>query len=321
MVQRIRLADLSAVQMDDTSDIEVLGFLTWYSIGEQLISRETLREYMVESGLDEGYIPAEIRVPDAFRRATKAIECRKDTPDKGVTYNFLVREVGSNKEMVQRNIVRETVNSKESKLKYEDREAILVLDKQQGLISIGAVTEDGRRLGQQAVELFEQFKNNHDARAIRSMCLSILKSMSPTTVRSSGGVYFVPGKYETKLAAMIDFLGMLGKGEGYLVPLINTKQNLEMIRKNAVRQINETFQRLQEAGKSDELSAAEITAVLEETHLAFNIIEDYRDLLMSDLNKMDKSMFSFQKLLRTVQARKKDHKPKEQKGLRQIRLF
>jgi len=191
-MSRIRLADLSAVQLEDKNNIEVLGFMMWYSIGEQLINRETLLEYVVESGLDEGYMPAEIRIPDAFRRASKAVECRMDSSEEGVFYRYLVREVVSDRKMIQRNIVKETVDSKGARLRYAEKEAILVLEKEEGILRIASVTEEGNRLGQQVASLFEQYKSHHDARAIRSMCLSILRSMSPTSMRSSGGVYFVP---------------------------------------------------------------------------------------------------------------------------------
>jgi hypothetical protein len=318
-MSRIRLTDLSAVQLEDKNNIEVLGFMAWYSIGEQLINRETLREYLVESGLDDGYMPAEIRIPDAFRRASKAVECKKESNEEGVFYRYLVREVVSDRKMIQRNIVKETVDSKTARLKYAEKEAILVLEKEEGVLRIASVTEEGSRLGQQVADLFQQYKSYHDARAIRSMCLTILKSMSPTSMRSSGGVYFVPAKYQEKLSQMIQFIRLVDKGEGDLIPLINTKESLEMIRHNAIRQINETFSRLRGAHDNPDLTAAEITAIVEDTHLAMNIVKDYREMIVGDLNKLELSTLSFEKMLRSVQSRKKDRKSTEMVK-RQIRF-
>jgi len=318
-MSRIRLADLSAVQLEDKNNIEVLGFMVWYSIGEQLINRGTLLEYVVESGLEEGFMPAEIRIPDAFRRASKAVECRMDSSEEGVFYRYLVREVVSDRKMIQRNIVKETVDSKGARLRYAEKEAILVLEKEEGILRIASVTEEGNRLGQQVASLFEQYKSHHDSRAIRSMCLSILRSMSPTSMRSSGGVYFVPSKYQEKLSQMLQFIRLVEKGEGDLIPLINTKESLEMVRHNAIRQINETFAKLKDAHDNPDLTAAEITAIVEDTQLAMNIVKDYREMIAGDLSKLEMSTLSFEKMLRSVQSRKKDRKSNET-AQRQLRF-
>lgn len=318
MSQRIALRDMSAVHIEDNQNVNILGFLVWYSVGEQLIDRDALRSYVKEAGLDEGFMPAEIRIPDAFRRATKMIECKKETSQAGVFNRFLVREVASDKTAVQRNIVKETVDSKGKRLSYSEKEAILILDKEDGLMKIAHTTEDGRLLAMEALQHFDVFKNAHDGHALRGMCRNVLSSMSPTAMRSSGGVYFVPVQYEQRLRSMMNFIGMLEKGEGHMIQLINTKEHLDMVRKDALKQINDTLQRLEEAYHNEELTAADITAIVNDVELTFKIIEDYRSFLMEDMNKLDKGMLTFQKMLNSVRSRKKDRK--ESRIARQIRL-
>jgi hypothetical protein len=317
-MSRLGLKDLSAVSLQDKDTVEVIGYLCWYSIGMKLIARELLREYINVSGVDERFMPNEIRVSDAFRRATKAIECKRVNPS-GKVYEYKVEEVLSSKEKVQRQIVRKFIDSTRAELFFDPKEAILILNKDNGKLQTAVVNQEVQDLVDRAAELFELFKTTHDDNAIRHMCISIIRSMSPVLVKTSGGVYFVPAKYENELRAFNEFVNLLESSEAHMIPLIKTKDTIDLVRKSTLRQLNETFERLKNAEGNEELTPAEITDIVERTELSFRVIEDYREILTNDLAGIDQSLASLQKILRSVKNRKKDRK--KDSGVRQIRLF
>lgn len=58
-------------------DTEIVGHLCWYSVGDDLYEREKLRQSLLINGIEEKYLPKPVRSTDAFRRATKAVECKR----------------------------------------------------------------------------------------------------------------------------------------------------------------------------------------------------------------------------------------------------
>ena len=89
---------MTAVQNENQEGI--LGHLMWYSVGKQLIKTDELKNKLIQSGLEEAWMPNAIRPADAFRRATKEIETRKATANAGVFENYLIREVFADKDYV-----------------------------------------------------------------------------------------------------------------------------------------------------------------------------------------------------------------------------
>ncbi|KOP81361.1 DUF6744 family protein [Cytobacillus solani] len=188
--------DLSQVAaIENEKEKSIIGHLCWYSVGEDNYDRNELRKALLQNGFEESDLPNEIRATDAFRRATKDIETKKvEAKKEGVYKNYIVRNVCTNAQFIQRNIVEETVDSKGQKLSYKENEAILLFNRNNETISKAIVNAGGmaEELAEEACNLFELYKTCHNGQAVRYMANDILKTMSPTPVRPSGGVYFVP---------------------------------------------------------------------------------------------------------------------------------
>jgi len=278
------LENVAAVQKEEQG---VIGHLTWYSVSEHLISRDDLRKKLLDAGLDEGWMPNEIRVSDAFRRATKDVEIRKNpTSQANVFENFLVREVYSDQKMIQRNIVRETVDQKGKRLSYDGQAAILILDKEQKAIRISAQHPKAEQLGREAAELFRIYLNNYSAQAIRVMVMNILKSMSPTPVRPNGGVYFIPSAHSEQLARLCAFVSSLEKGEMYKVPLINTDDNQRMLRNKLEDHFQSIIQECDEA-LNGELNKGQVKILLEEAKRVVADFGHYKAIVTQDVEKLE----------------------------------
>lgn len=277
------LKDLTA-QATDTG--RVLGYLTWYSLSESMFSRDLLRDALRQAGLGEEWLPKEIRTPDAFRRATKAVECKRYSDQEGVHYNFLIREVAHDTEMVQRNIVCETVDRNGRRLKYDPSSAILVLNRKTGDIDVTGFDQIAEELAQEAVNLYYQYLNNYNSQAVRQMIYSILSSMSPTPVRQTGGVYFVPARFKERLKSMCTFLSYLDGGKGVSVPVVNDKDSRDMIREGLQEHLRSVLESCHNGIKRN-LPKHHLKPLLQDAKNVISDFKEYEGILQEEVDNMN----------------------------------
>ncbi|WP_126429943.1 DUF6744 family protein [Brevibacillus marinus] len=279
----MELKNLAVVQ-NETS--HVLGYLTWYSLSESLYSRDLLRDSLRKAGLGDEWLPGEIRVPDAFRRATKAVECKRFSDQEGIHFNFLIREVASDASMIQRNIVCETVDRNGRRLDYDPRAAILVLSREYSTIDVTAFSKAAEELAQEAVNLFYHYLNNYSSQAVRQMVYSILKSMAPTPVRPSGGIYFVPGRHKERLKALCSFLSYLDGGKGVSVPVINDRDSRDMIREGLKDHLKSVLESCHQGIKRN-LPKNQLKVLLHDARSVIGDFKDYEAILQEEVENMN----------------------------------
>ncbi|MCF6095084.1 hypothetical protein L1765_14060 [Microaerobacter geothermalis] len=262
-----------------------IGDLMWFTVSEALFSRDTLKEKLVSSGLGGEWLPNEIRLSDAFRRATKAVETKKFSGVEGVYHNYLIREVASDSTMIQRNVVCEEVDTKGKRLSYNERAAIIILDKKFGSVTTSASDPVAQELVEEVKRLFQIFRNHYSSQAVRQMVQSILRSMSPTPVRPSGGVYFVPRVHQNRLESLCRFLSSLDSCEGFKVPLINTAENKDMVRQKLLEHLKNVLDNCHHGLKND-LSKGQIKPLIEDAKNVVNGFRDYENIIDSDIEMM-----------------------------------
>lgn len=274
------LKDLAAVSQPQT---DIIGHLTWYGISEMLITRDELRGKLTAVGLD-GFMPHEIRLPDAFRRATSD-KHRKKVSDE-VYENYLFREVSSDRQMIQRNIIVETVDGRGKRLNYDPIAATLVLDKLNATITISHTNVLAGQLALEAKSKFDIYRENYGSTTLRTVAMNIVKSMAPTPVRPSGGVYFIPERYTGRLDNLLQFLRSLDKAEGEKVPLINTRDMKGMITRKLHDHLRSTLNAC-EHGAASNLPKGQVKEILDE---ARRVVEDYKQyvsIVSGDMQEME----------------------------------
>lgn len=250
---------------------DFIGHLTWYSVGKQLIEVNDLKNRLVQSGLDDVWMPNDIRPTDAFRRATKEVEQRKQTSNPNVFYNILVREVYSDQKSIQRNIVIETVDQNGKRLSYKPKSAVITLDKKNSTVSF--VTDDPsiKEICIQAENKFNIYKSHYSAQQLRVMVNKILQSLAPTPVRKSGGIYFIPVSKSSGLNQLIYFINSLDNSEGYKVPVINSSDNRDMVSKKLYDHFESIFH---DCRSKKNMKKGEIKILVDEAN---KMIKDYRN--------------------------------------------
>lgn len=274
----------------DSTESGILGFLTWYTISERPILRDDIEKCLIQAGIDPNWMPPPIRIPDAFRRATSSVQRKRvPTDEPGVFENYLCRDVSSDKTHVQRNIVVEVVDIQGKRLDYRSEEAVIKLDKSTGQV-LAEVEQNSRAadMVNDALVLFEMFKTHHDSMAIRMLALNYLKGLSPTSVKPSGGVYFVPEKYEVELEKLITFLESLpGESEAFMIPLINSKVNKDMVRKKLHDSLKDTLQDLKDGLTNNKMDKWHVNQLLDDAKRKVEAFREYQDLLKDELEDMD----------------------------------
>lgn len=276
------LKNVAAVQSEGQADI--IGHLTWCSMGEMLITTDELRTKLVQSGLGDNWMPKPIRLPDAFRRATA--DKFKRQIQEHVMENYHFREVVSDNQMVQRNLICETVNKKDRKLTYQSEVAVLVLDRNTNLVSYSSTTTMADELAKNAVAQFDIYKYNYGSQTLRTLVNAVLKSMAPTPVRPAGGVYFIPQKFESQLDALLQFSRSLDKGEGEKVPLINTRDMKGMVNRKLLEHLQQTLKNC-EAGMVNAIPKGQMKELLDEAKRVAEDYKQYASIVTDDLQGME----------------------------------
>lgn len=250
---------------------DFLGYLTWFSVGKQLIKSGELRQRLLNSGLEEEWLPNPIRVTDAFRRATKEIEQRKETSQPNIFKNILVREVFSDKQAVQRNLVVETVDQSGKRLSYDSQAAVISLNKNNDSITFSSDSLIMKELCLKIEQKFNIYKEHYSAQQLRVMVNKILHSLAPTPVRKNGGIYFIPSIKSTNLTRLTQFIDSLDNSEGYKVPVIDSTDNRNMVSKKIYEHFDSI---LYDCRNKTNLTKGEVKALVDEAN---KVIKDYRN--------------------------------------------
>lgn len=223
-----------AVYGEEVTSGGILGHLLWYTVPEQDITREKIKNAIVTAGIDQKYVPMPISPRDAFRRAT-----RIPVPRGAEKTAYLIREVGI-ENGVLRHIVREQKVDRSSggrRLEYRPLAALQITDDNPSvnvdILDYSEMDDECRRIIDQVRTRYDITRDHYDASAIRRMVQQILSSCKPIAVRPSGGVHFVPQKYEATVYAVAElFPKIAGEGQFWFLPVIDAANQREMVAKS-----------------------------------------------------------------------------------------
>jgi len=280
------LENMTVVQNSQAGDVHI-GHLFWYSIGDDLYGRDLLEQTLVQTGLSQGFMPHTIRLVDAFRRATKDVEVNI-SQGSGMYENYMIRDVYADSHTAVRHIVKETVDSKGQRLFYSENEAVLTLDKKTGVMNISALPGSyAWELCHEADRLFEVFKGYHNGQAVRGMVQNILKTLSPTPVRPSGGVYFVPAAYDEDLAKLTSFCSIFPKGEGFKIQVVNSAESLKMVEQKVSDHLESLYSQCQHAAADGSLSKSKLAEIIDEAKRVIAGYKNYEGILSQKKDEME----------------------------------
>lgn len=274
--------NMTAVKNINENDI--LGNLMWYSVGKQLVNATELHTKLVQSGLEESWMPNQIRSVDAFRRATKEVETRKLTDVANIYENYIIREVFADSDTVQRNIVVETVDQNGKRLDYNSEAAVITLDKTSGNISFVTTSEQTTEMCKDIENRYTVYKEHYSAQQVRVMVNKILQSLAPVPVRPNGGIYFIPNSHTEQLKKLVAFTGSLENSEGFKIPVVDTFDNKQMVTHKLNDHLDDI---LNQCKSSENLQKAQIKAIINDAKSVIQDYNNYKSIVSDDSNKLE----------------------------------
>ncbi len=263
-----------------------IGHLFWYSMGEDLYGRDTLEKALNDNGLSTGFMPNKIRLVDAFRRASKEVETKKNLGN-GLYENYIVRDVYSDSGVTVRHIVKERVDSQGKRLSYDPGAARLILSRKEDDIEVTGTDDTAIELGNEAARKYNVFKSHHNGAAVRCMVQGILKTLSPTPVRPSGGIYFVPSAHDEGLRKLKNFCSTFTRGEGFKIPVVENEESLEMVATKVGEHLEGILGQCRTAINDGTLTKGKLAELINEAKSVVTGYRDYEKILVDQKEEME----------------------------------
>jgi hypothetical protein len=187
--------------------VPILGHLIWFSVKESRIEPEELRRLFAQVGIPTEFIPEDISPINAFKRATSELSEEIEVPlDQNRTAVFLVRLTAKSDTEIVKSIIKEVRDQNDKRLSYEEVGRVH-FDKDTKDVRYYATQPDSQPVLDQIKQLYETYGRYITGKQIRAIFHDIIESMSPTQVRPSGAVYFIPHQY----ADMVQKMEVLSK--------------------------------------------------------------------------------------------------------------
>lgn len=234
-----------------------LGSIVWYMIagiddvgatGKHTspvrVTREQMATWFAELGLEEQFLPPNVKKVDAFRRSSSEIKDSYPLPEEGCTAQLRVIEIEHNPEFVLRHVMRDVINSRtevtttaavaaikffrgarSSKGKRPEAEhyryTINTVLTEYGLNgkATGArydlPADDANRVLDALTAMDARYADlcvNLQSDAIRAVIRNYLMYLNAICCKPSGGVYFVHSARAAKLDALAELVRRVGQG-------------------------------------------------------------------------------------------------------------
>lgn len=253
----------------------LMGHLFWFSIGNNLIHQQKLKEKLENAGLSKKFMPNSIRISDAFRRATTEVKRRKNTEFDKVYQNLLIAEVVASKELIVRKVVIETIDQENEELSYEVGKGEIELNKESEVFKFTSNDPEITEVCKEVKERFELYKSHYGAQTLRTMIPKIMNQLAVTPMKKNGGVYFIPHNKTEGLNNLVDFINSLEDSEAYKIPVVTSNDNKDMVNKKLDDHLSQLLEQCQ---STDELNKGQMKALIEETNRAIEDYKEYRDV-------------------------------------------
>lgn len=208
-----------------------LGSIVWWGVSSTRIQQATVKARLEEVGLKDILCRAPADV-DVFRRAFTNGVRRTYKLEGGIIENLLVRQVKATSERIVKRIVREVVDSNGEKLAYDELIDIRFSKNHPERVEIDELVyhQNALKLAQDLRSEYLSERGCLDAEGVRNIIRRVLTVCKATSVRESGGVFFVMESYASELAALEQLVSHIPGALVHSLPLIDDRKQKDMIR-------------------------------------------------------------------------------------------
>ena len=146
-------------------------------------------------------------------------------------------------------------------------------------------------LAGEALKNYEIFLSHHNGASIRGSVVNYLNELSPTPVRPSGGVYFVPVQHSEKLRKLVNFVSELPRGESHMIPLVNDEDNRQMIKDKVKDNLEKVLEQCRTAiNDENKLQKVQVRTIIDDARRIVSQFKDYRSLLNETIVDLESSV-------------------------------
>lgn len=191
----------------------MLGKFLYFSLSNVLVNKQELQELCDSLGM-ECSCGKRLPVVDAFKSATGDIRDRVTVRRDGAQrfYQIYCRDNKSTREVISRELVKETVNQHTNQ--YEKLANIHYdrADQRFGYDDLSYDDDvDAMKYCRQAERLFDLYQTCANRKQIETICMKYLRAMDATKVNVNGHVYFVPRYTMDKVVVFETFFEELSR--------------------------------------------------------------------------------------------------------------
>lgn len=263
--------------LDQTGELPseiLLGRIVMYNVRDEHIKRRDVIAAMSANGLDLSLAPPEIRIVDAYRKATTSLDKMnwKHPDDNTKTTTLLVRELGSTPESVTRNVVRE-IRQENRRLSYDIVATMTFKRIPQQNTGDLSITLDSSKTGfdqerilselNRVAELFDTLTECIDGNTIRRLLRNYMTKLNAVELRR--GVYFVHEKH----ADVLPKLAGIPTARISIIPLVNVEDQKEIIEEAFIEETQENLISLITTVKNLKDSGVRTPAAYDRVHSQF----------------------------------------------------
>ena len=236
----------------------LLGNLLFMNIKDMKLSEKELNDEFVAAGLSSSYIN-KIKPSDVFRRATSSIKGKSCILTKsGIKSVINIDEVCSDNDKIIRIASLHGIDEKNEDIEFEKMLSFRFdryTKKMKFTISSQHLSNDALQIAQEVEARFNEWCIYHNKDTIRNLINRIVTSMHPVNLMPTGICKFIPlNSSDTlhKLHKLISNMSVycINQGDENLVeiiPIIDTKDQRDLITKNYSLEITEEMNDLASA--------------------------------------------------------------------------
>jgi len=232
----------------EAGDRTKLGYVIWWSFERNLLVDGTkAKAIWLKNGFKEPDFPQSLDAEAAFTNAhTKAHNYK-------LFEGWLIRRIFHGNEKIVYGVVAEKVDKVNENLDYKKEDKV-TLDRSSEKVKLENDTDQGKFIKKQ----FEAFKDQVDNRRMIHYMVLRVRDMNCLHLRESGGIYFLPIKYEDDLFRLEKAIAEVSPASVlYMLPIYKD----DRAKKSLTMAFDETFQAELDAKVADlqKLSEAEGT--------------------------------------------------------------
>lgn len=282
-----------------------LGRLLWYSVRKQTIPHGDLEALLTREGVPRDAWPKRTRPVDAFKTAVRDVQGRDYIVEPETTYDASGKPKTDSRTMLVVSRVRDVVADAlpvSMKASFQPDTKTLTYDN-------GSVD-----LRDRIDRSYEVYRNSYRDEDIRKMVTDSLHAAYASSLKTSGGVYFIPEVYAPGVEAVARVIDQLPGCEMVTVPVIDREPE----RKTLIKQYEKaTLERLGElmlqvkgtVDKGDLVVPSVFTRFLNELEYLKEQKSKYEGFLNTAMGKVEVEMLALGSYMGKLAALVKEDGP------------